>query len=137
MNLSKANILKHVRFSQTHIDILDDLIDNTVGINNYAEAIRYAVISLESDVSVERKINTIAKNIDLLLEMTGGGFQGLGVNAIGNLEETFIYLDAKKNVENKIQRSTTIKSNLKKSNLKEENQRPVVHGEKLKSRLMI
>ena len=52
--------------------------------------------------------------------MTGGGFHELGVKAIGNVDDTFIYMDAKKNVENKIQRSTTVKSNLKKSNLTEE-----------------
>lgn len=123
--MDKPNILKHVRFTQTHIDILDNLIENTVGIDNYAEAIRYAVISLEDNISIERKVNAIGKNIDILMEMTGGGFQELGIKAIGNLEDTFVYMDAKKNVENKIQRSTTIKSNFKKSNIIEETDAPL------------
>lgn len=120
--MTKEYIGKYIRFTQTTMDILDDLIEHQPGINNYAEAVRYAVLSLKdplNDRDVQRKINTIAKNIDVLTEMVAGGFHAKDVKAIGKAEDTYIYEDAKRNVESKIQRSTTIKSNIKKSNMKQ------------------
>lgn len=111
--MSTPNILKHVRFSQTHIDILDSLIENKVGINNYAEAIRYAVLCLEGPEDVQgmkRKMNAMSKNIDILVEMTSCGFHESNVRKIGKKEDSSIYHDAKKNVEDNIQRATTKKS---------------------------
>ncbi|MBS4536496.1 hypothetical protein GOQ29_12785 [Clostridium sp. D2Q-14] len=121
--------VKHIRFTQTHIDILDGLIEKKPGINSYAEAVRYAVLSLKDDIdteSVERKMNVMSKNIDMLIEMIAGGFDAQNVKAIGDSEDTYIYKDAKKIVENKIQRATTIKSNLKKNNFKKE--KPISKG---------
>jgi hypothetical protein len=124
MKMNTNNILKHVRFSQTHVDILEDLMEQTVGINSYAEAIRYAVLCLADQVDNENeikkmssKMNAMSKNIDVLVEMTAGGFHEQEVTAIGKSEDTYIYMDAKKNVENKIQRATTMKSNRKASNI--------------------
>lgn len=122
--MSDKLISKHIRLTQTHIDIMDDLIQNNPGINNYAEAIRYALLALsnnqteESKEDLARKLNAMSKNIDLLTEMIAGGFHEQGVKAIGNIDETYIYLDAKRNLENKIQRSITIKNNVKRSNMK-------------------
>jgi len=122
--MSDKLISKHIRLTQTHIDIMDNLIQNNPGINNYAEAIRYALLALTDNQSVEskdesftRKLNAMSKNIDLLTEMIAGGFHEQGVKAIGSIDETYIYQDAKRNVENKIQRSTTIKTNVKRSNM--------------------
>lgn len=121
--MAEKMVQKHITLTKTTVDILDELISSKVGVNNYSEAIRYTILSFgenSNDGNVEKKLNAVSKNIDVLLEMTGGGFHELGVKAIGNVDDTFIYMDAKKNVENKIQRSTTVKSNLKKSNLTEE-----------------
>lgn len=110
----------HVRLTETHLDILEDLKKNKVGINSDAEAIRYAISSLAAQTDTEnvlRKINSMSKDISILIEMNAGGFHKLGVKAIGSLEESYVYQDAKKHVENKIQHSTTIKSNMKKVNL--------------------
>ncbi|MEU2029865.1 hypothetical protein ABZ787_12995 [Micrococcus luteus] len=103
---------------------MDELIQNNPGIKNYAEAVRYALLFLstnQNDESKEevltRKLNAMSKNIDLLTEMIAGGFHEQGVKAINNIDETYIYQDAKRNVENKIQRSTTIKTNVKRSNM--------------------
>ncbi|MFP7474443.1 hypothetical protein SFC55_26000 [Niallia taxi] len=122
--MSDKLISKHIRLTQTHIDIMDELIQNNPGINNYAEAIRYALLSLtdkqsgeSKDESLTRKLNAMSKNIDILTEMVAGGFHEQGVKAIGSIDETYIYQDAKRNVENKIQRSTTIKTNVKRSNM--------------------
>lgn len=111
---------KYIRFTQTHIDILDNVIQNVPGINNYADAVRYAVLSLEDNSNdakkdTERKINAMSKNIDILIEMVAGGFHSQDVMAIGKSEDTYIYVDAKKNVENNIQRSTTMRSNSNES----------------------
>ena len=122
--MSDKLISKHIRLTQTHIDIMDELIQNNPGINNYAEAIRYALLALSNNQNDEtkeedltRKLNAMSKNIDVLTEMVAGGFHEQGVKAIGSIDETYIYQDAKRNVENKIQRSTTIKTNVKRSNM--------------------
>lgn len=122
--MSNEYIGKYIRFTSTTIEIMDELINNDPGIKNYAEAVRYALLSLsknQNDESKEedltRKINAMSKNIDVLTEMIAGGFHEQGVKAIGSIDETYIYQDAKRNVENKIQRSTTIKTNVKKSNM--------------------
>lgn len=116
--MGKQYIDKHIYFTQTHIDIMDDLIKNRPEIKNYSDAVRYALLSL-NDLEIEnqnketqRKINAMSKNIDILIEMVAGGFHSQDVMAIGKSEDTYIYADAKKNVENKIQRSTTMKSEL-------------------------
>ncbi|MEK4181692.1 hypothetical protein NSQ61_19815 [Aeribacillus sp. FSL K6-1121] len=123
----KPKYLKHIRFSQVHIDILEELIKKTPGINNYAEAVRYAVLLLKdkehiSDITndFQRKINVMSKNIDMMVEMIAGGFHAQGVKVIPKAEDTYIYMDAQKNIENKIQRAVTIQSNLKKSNFNKE-----------------
>lgn len=114
-----------VRVSQIYIDILDELKEKK-DIKSYAGAIRYAILSLadKENISVDNslkemkiKLNTVTKNVDMLMEMVAGGFDFQDVNAIRKKEDTYIYADAKKNVENEIQRSTTIKSNFKKSNV--------------------
>ncbi|MGG4263759.1 hypothetical protein [Peribacillus simplex] len=115
-------ISKHVRFTQTHIDIMNDLIENKPGIKNYAEAVRYAILSLANEAisddnkEIQRKINAMSKSIDMLTEMVAGGFHAKDVKAIGKAVDTYIYADAKKNVERNIQRSTTVKSNASTSN---------------------
>ncbi|MEK4750929.1 hypothetical protein NST77_25875 [Niallia sp. FSL W8-0177] len=117
--MSQELIGKHIRFNPIHIDIMDDLIKNQPGVNNNAEAVRFALLSLKdpitNDDDVKRKINSMAKQIDILTEMVAGGFHEQGVNVVGKSEDTYIYEDAKKNVEKKIQRSITLKSNPKRS----------------------
>lgn len=119
---------KHIRFSPIHIDIMDDLIKNQPGVKNYADAVRFALLSLKdpiaNDDDVKRKINSMSKQMDILTEMVAGGFHEQGVNAIGNSANTYIYEDAKRNVESKIQRATTIKSNPKRSQNKEQKRNP-------------
>lgn len=106
----------HIRLTQTHIDILNELMGKKTGINSYSEAIRYAILCLKDDIdtedlvkNVQRKINAMSKNIDILVDMVAGGFDFQDVKAIGNGKDTYIYKDAKKNVENEIQRATTIR----------------------------
>ncbi|MFP7474265.1 hypothetical protein SFC55_25100 [Niallia taxi] len=115
---------KYIRFTPTTIEIMDQLIQNNPGIKNYAEAVRYALLFIsnnQTDVNKEenltRKLTAMSKNIDILTEMIAGGFHEQGIKAISSLEETYIYQDAKRNVESKIQRSTTSKTIVKKSNM--------------------
>ncbi|MGG0741663.1 hypothetical protein [Niallia taxi] len=109
--MSNEYIGKYIRFTSTTIEIMDELIQNNSGIKNYAEAVRYALLSLSNnkkneskDEDITRKLNAMSKNIDVLTEMMAGGFQEQGVRAIGSANQTYIYQDAKRNVENKIQR---------------------------------
>ncbi|MEY8742833.1 hypothetical protein AB9M62_25550 [Bacillales bacterium AN1005] len=122
--MSSNFISKHIRFTKTHVDILDKLIRKKEGINNYSEAVRYAITLLDNPLDedqIDRKINSIGKDIDIIKEMIAGGFHENGIKAIGKAEDTYIYQDAKRNVESKIQRSTTIKSNFKQSNVMSNN----------------
>ena len=52
----------------------------------------------------------MSKSIDILTEMVAGGFHAKDVKAIGKAADTYIFADAKKNVEVNIQRYTTVKS---------------------------
>ncbi|RBP59329.1 hypothetical protein DES36_11954 [Alkalibaculum bacchi] len=120
----KNKIRKEIIFSEVHENIINEMIDNIPGINSFSEAVRYAVLSMadqtdtaKKEKDMQIKINSISKNIDILIEMTAGGFDAKEVKAIGNGKDTYIYKDARKNVENEIQTATTFKSNLKKSNM--------------------
>ncbi|WP_260288402.1 hypothetical protein [Peribacillus aracenensis] len=114
--MNEKYIGKFIRFTQTNIDIMDDLIKTKPGIKNYADAVRYAILSLEDESisdnnkEIQRKINSMSKSIDMLTEMVAGGFHAKEVKAIGKAVDTYIYADAKKNVEGNIQCSATVKS---------------------------
>lgn len=93
------------------MQVLDDLIENKVGINNYSEAIRYMIgvyskqLSEENSIVNQRKINAMSKNVDRLVEMVAGSFHEQGIKAIEQSTETYVYKDAKKMVEENIQRA--------------------------------
>lgn len=117
------NISKHIKFNQVHEDIVNEMIDTIPGVNSFSEAVRHAVLSMENQTEQQKKINAMqskmnamSKNIDILVEMVAGGFHKLDVKAIGNPEDSYVYQDALKHVENKIQRATTVKTNLKQAN---------------------
>jgi len=108
-----AKISMHIRFSQTQLNILDNLIETKSGINSYSEAVRYAVMSLEipeDTAGMQRKINAMSKELSIAVEMLAGGFHESNVKDIGQKEECPIYRTAKKYVEENIQRATTYKS---------------------------
>lgn len=109
-------IRKEVRIGDVHEDIIKEMISEIPGINNFADAVRYSILSMKDKNSqqkriadMERKLNSMSKQIDILVEMMAGGLDQLDVKAIGKKEDTYVYQDAKKNVENNIQRSTTEK----------------------------
>ena len=118
--MAEKKIQKHVYLTSNNVQVLDDLMENKVGINNYSEAIRYMIgvyskqLSEEDSIVNQRKINAMSKNVDMLVEMVAGSFHEQGIKAIEQSTETYVYKDAKKNVEEKIQRAVTMKSNLKK-----------------------
>lgn len=126
--MSDKKIQKHVYLTPENVHVLDDVIKNKLGINTYSEAIRYIIDVYSNQLAEEdskvnqRKINAMSKNVDILVELVAGGLQSLDVHAIRKSEETDIYKDAKKFVEEKIQRAVTLKSNPKKSNWKENNE---------------
>lgn len=113
----EKKISKHIIFNEIHADIISDLINQVPGINSFSEAVRYSVLSMagrsheqKETAQLKKKQNAMSKDISILVEMVAGGFNGLGVNAIGSSEETYIYRDAEKIVEKTIQRATTVKS---------------------------
>lgn len=127
--MTEKKIQKHVYLTQDHVQVLDDLMKNKVGINTYSEAIRYIIdvysgqLAEEDSKVNQRKINAISKNVDILLEMVAGAFHEQNVKAIGRKEDTYVYQDAKRFVQENIQRSVTANSNYKK-------EKPLVEKEK-------
>lgn len=120
--MGEKKIQKHVYLLQDHVQVLENLMENKVGINNYSEAIRYIInvysgqLAEEDSKVNQRKINAISKNVDVLIELVAGGLHELSIKAIGKAEDTYVYSDAKKHVEENIQRAITMKSNHKNSN---------------------
>lgn len=131
--MTEKKIQKHVYLTPKNVNVLDDLMENKVGINTYSEAIRYIIDVYSKELSEEdskvnqRKINAISKNVDMLIELVAGGLHEQGIKAIGKAEDTYVYSDAKKNVEEKIQRAVTLRSNPKSN--------PLVEKEKPESQM--
>jgi hypothetical protein len=112
----RMGMKKQIIFNQSQIDIVNEMMERIPGINSFSDAVRYAVLAMDDKVDqfkditdMKKKLNTVSKNIDVLNEMVAGGFHAQNVKAIGRLEDTYIYDDAMKNVQKKIQRSTTVK----------------------------
>lgn len=104
------SIHKHITLNQSNVDILDDIIENTKTINNYSAAIRYVIYKYNESNnkdSSDTKLNTLAKNMEIALELIACGFHEQGITAINSKEESYIFEEAKRNVENKIQKSVT------------------------------
>lgn len=109
-------IRKEVLLNEVHLDVLEKIINNTEGVNNISEAIRFAILNMDSTIpqqsngpsdEMKKKLNTIAKEINIISEIVAGGFHAQDVKALGNKEETFIYQDAVRNTEKTIQKAVT------------------------------
>ncbi|KPH69845.1 hypothetical protein [Oceanobacillus caeni] len=59
--MTEKMIQKHITLTQTTKDILDELISNTVGINNYSEAIRYAILSIADKTNDGQNLQNLTK----------------------------------------------------------------------------
>lgn len=119
---SVNNKSRHIKFNEVHEEILKDIVDNVPGINSISEAVRYSILSMagKADTQKEanatkRKLNVLSNQVDILVEMVAGGFHKLDVKSIGYPEESYVYQDAVKHVDNKKRRATTISSNYKKN----------------------
>lgn len=121
--MMKSSIRKEIRINEVHNDIVNEMIETIPGVNTFSEAVRYSILSMKDQTdqqkrinAMQSKMNAMSKNIDILVEMVAGGFHKLDVKAIGNPEDSYVYQDALKHVENKIQRATTVKTNPKQAN---------------------
>jgi len=122
--MSERRIDKHIFFTETCIEILDGLIDSTIGVNNYSEAVRYAVLSLgnrEEQLETEQKLNIIGREVDKLSEMVATGFEVFKVNpeniaesGVQGKEDCGIYQFADARVKERIRRAATAKAVFKK-----------------------
>lgn len=118
--MTTKKVQKHVYLEQENVDVLDELMQKKVGINTYSEAIRYIIDaysqknSEDDSISNQKKINAMSKNVDMLIELVAGGLHVQDVKVIAVAEETYVYQDAKRRVEEKIQKSTTVKSTSRK-----------------------
>lgn len=115
-------VKKQIIFNQTHIDIIDEMIVNNPGIDTLSDAVRYAILMIadQSDHSkqydeMSKKINFMSKEISIITEMVAGSFHEQGIKAIEQSNATYVYKDARKRVEEEINRFSTIKSNPKKN----------------------
>lgn len=110
-------IQKHITIGEEHEKILDHLILNIQGVQNYSEAIRYLCMNYEPESKKlkETKINAMSKEISILLTiLTSSLAESVDVGEISNYRELDLYKKAKNIVDENIQKNVTRSQNKKK-----------------------
>lgn len=113
---------KQIIFDDTHLEAIEEIKNNVPRINTLSEAVRHSVIytasqteeALSQDEKIDRlqkKINAMAKDMSILINMVAGGFEGVGIKSIIDKSETGIYNSAKETANREIQKAVTKKSN--------------------------
>ena len=100
-----------VRLEQEHLDILEEIIQERGGVKSYQAAVCHAVVSLQKQKDgFAAKVNAMSKNIDILVELTAGGFSDSGVEELPEAGGEDLVKQAKTIVERKISRAVTMKA---------------------------
>lgn len=113
---------KQIIFDDTHLEAIEEIQKNIPRINTLSEAVRYAVINMANQTDeklsqeekidrLQKKINAVAKDMSILINMVAGGFEGVGIKSIKDKSETDIYNSAKEEADREIQKAVTKKSN--------------------------
>lgn len=113
---------KQIIFDDTHLEAIEEIQKNIPRINTLSEAVRYAVINMANQTDeklsqeekidrLQKKINAMAKDMSILINMVAGGFEGVGIKSIKDKSETDIYNSAKEEADREIQKAVTKKSN--------------------------
>jgi len=100
-----------IRVEQAHLDILDETIQESDGITTYQAAVCHAIVNLKKEKSAfAAKVSAMSKNIDILVELTAGGFSDSGVEDLPGAGSEGLIKQAKEIVERKISRAVTMKA---------------------------
>lgn len=121
----KVNKFKRtVTLTQVQIETVEELLNEEPGLTYFSDGVGYAILSLldkkENDkktIELEKELKRMTKELSVLTELIAGGFDTLGVKVLPNKEDTYVYPDAIKHVENNIRKSVTKKSNKNETNL--------------------
>lgn len=108
---------KHLRFTSDELDTLKKIMNDVPGVNTYQAAIEYIIKNYQAPVdnmsAMERKLNTMSTELDVLLELSAKSFDMLGVKALkgaGEGDSHYLIENARENVKEKIQRATTMRA---------------------------
>lgn len=91
-------------------EVLKEVKENTPGINNLSQALRYIVLKHNNEIESKegKKYNAISKEVSILLEITANvaaaNFNKIEYQPVDDIE---IYKEAKKIVEERIRVNTT------------------------------
>ncbi|MCM6887541.1 hypothetical protein [Enterococcus faecium] len=106
---------KHIYFHQSHIEVLDEIIETHADVKNYSEAVRFLCMNYDPELgkkinSNQAKLNGMSKEISILTEIVSE-FADLHLKDTGILIGTnsTIYQEAKERVEGKIKSNQTKK----------------------------
>lgn len=90
-------------------DVLKRVKENTPGINNMSQALRYIVLQHDNQTESkeDKKYNAISKEVSMILEITANIAEKQNVLSLKPVSELSSYTEAKGIVEDRIQHNTT------------------------------
>lgn len=115
-------IHKHITIAEEHNNILDHIIGNVVGVNNYSEAVRFLCMNYDPETQRTRdtKLNAMSKEISILLTILASSLaESVEPDEISNYQEIELYKTAREIVNNNIQKNVTRSSKKTKRSIDE------------------
>ena len=90
-------------------EVLIEIKENTPGINNLSQALRFIVLkhNNETESKEDKKYNAISKEVSMILEITSNLADEQNLLRLKPVCEIPIYTEAKETIENRIKRNTT------------------------------
>lgn len=90
-------------------EVLIQVKENTTGINNLSQALRFIVLkhNNEAESKEDKKYNAISKEVSMILEITSNLADEQNLLRLKPVSEIPIYTEAKETIENRIKRNTT------------------------------
>ena len=90
-------------------EVLIQVKENTPGINNLSQALRFIVLkhNNEAESKEDKKYNAISKEVSMILEITSNLADEQNLLRLKPVSEIPIYTEAKETIENRIKRNTT------------------------------
>lgn len=90
-------------------EVLIQVKENTPGINNLSQALRFIVLkhNNETESKEDKKYNAISKEVSMILEITSNLADEQNLLRLKPVSEIPIYTEAKETIENRIKRNTT------------------------------
>lgn len=109
-------IQKHITLKEEHEKVINEIIQTVVGVDNTSQAVRYLCMEYDGENKKmrERKLNAMSKELSILLTIiTSAMSEAIDLGDITSYQNSPLYLEAKKIVEETIQSTITKKASKK------------------------